>query len=74
VGTEVVAAVADRARADLFDAQRAIAAVLDTAAEHVDDEVFVAGVAERAHLSPARAREFATAVFDTLRETLIRPG
>jgi hypothetical protein len=39
-----------------------------------DDEVFVAGVAERAHLSPARAREFATAVFDTLRETLIRPG
>lgn len=80
---EVVLAVADRAHADPFDAQRAIEAVLESLAECLHDEAFVAGVAERAHLTPARARAFTDAVLAALRDqgipepywaTLIRSG
>jgi uncharacterized protein (DUF2267 family) len=80
---EVMLAVADRAHADPFDAQRAIEAVLDALAECLHGDAFAAEVAERAHLSPTRAREFTGAVLAALREhgiperywaTLIRSG
>ena len=80
---ELVLAVADRAHADPFDAQRAIEAVLEALSECLHGDAFVAGVAEHAHLSPTRAREFTGAVLAALREhgiperywaTLIRPG
>ena len=80
---EIVLAVADRAHADPFDAQRVIEAVLEALGECVNGEAFAAGVADRAHLSPARARDFTDAVLAALREhgipedywaTLIHPG